>query len=314
MGGNELLRKGYSVMPSMLPTDIPELVHASDVVPVTEGWSSDCKFRVLLDDGASWMLRLSDARHRKRKRFEFECLRHAEQAGIPAPRPVAFGECDGGSRSYRLLTWVEGTDLRDVLDVASASGQRALGMKAGKLLKRLQGIPPLLPPRAWDRIFLDQVEKRKQGLAMTGIELPERDAFLTCIGRCRRALTERPMGFAHGDYHVGNLLVAPDGELAVIDFDRCRAADPWDDHKRVVWDVEASAAFASGRLDGYFGGEIPDEFWALLAAYCASNAIGSIAWALPFGAEEVAHHLRQARQLFESYDGMERIIPKWYSS
>ncbi|WP_337959666.1 phosphotransferase family protein [Paraeggerthella hongkongensis] len=145
------------------------------------------------------------------------------------------------------------------------------------------------------------------------MDLPERNAFLRCVERARPLLPSRPVGFCHGDYHVGNLLLGSDGELAVIDFDRSRTADPWDDHKRVVWDVEASPAFASGRIDGYFDGDVPDEFWALLAAYCASNAIGSIAWAVHFGEEQVEHHLRQTRDIFESYNEMEHVISKWYA-
>lgn len=296
-----------------IPIDITELTDAVEVVAVVEGWSNDRKFRVVSNDGAVWMLRLSDVKYRERKRRQYECLCRIMQADVFAPRPVAFGVCDGGAQVYMLITWVEGRDLYDVLATASAPKQRELGIKAGRLLKQLQVIASLPSSRSWEQAFLRQLEERKLSLEKTGIDLPERDAFLACIERGRHLLKRRSMDFAHGDYHVGNLLVTPDGELAVIDFDRCRIADPWDDHKRVVWDVEASPIFASGRLDGYFEGKIPDEFWDLLAVYCASNAIGSIAWAVPFGEDQIVHHLDQARELFEYYDGMERIIPKWYS-
>lgn len=298
---------------AILPS-IPEIIHATEIVPITKGWSSDLKYRVEFEDGTAWMLRLSDACFHKKKGFEYECLRRLERARIPAPQPVGFGTCNSGIQDYMLLGWVNGRDLRNALVTASVSDQYALGLKAGRLLKRLQGIAPIPAPKTWEQMFLDQLEKRKCALDQTGITLPARDAFLACADCSRDLLADRPLGFAHGDYHVGNLLVTPEGEVAAIDFDRCRTADPWDDHKRVVWDVETSSAFARGRLDGYFEGEIPNEFWQLLAAYCASNAIGSIPWAVPFGKDQVELHLRQAKELFEAYDGMERIVPRWYSS
>ena len=295
-----------------VPTDIPELSSSTNIVAIAEGWSADRKFRVLSNSGATWMLRLSDIRHREKKRFEYECLCKAEEMNLPTPRPVSFGECDDGAQNYLLLTWVEGVELREVLAKASRSKQYALGFKAGKLLRQLQDIPVPHLSKSWEQMFLGQLEERGQRLAETCIDLPERDAFLMHIEQYRHLLAERPLKFVHGDYHVGNLLVTSNGELASIDFDRCRVADPWDDHKRVVWDLEASTAFASGRLNGYFEDKIPEDFWALLAAYCASNAIGSIAWAVPFGDEQIEHHLHQARRLFESYKGMRRIVPEWY--
>ena len=65
-------------------------------------------------------------------------------------------------------------------------------------------------------------------------------------------------------------------------------------------------------VDGYFDGEIPEEFWRLLALYICSNTIGSLPWAIPFGEEEVRVMRRQAAAVLDWYDHMERIIPAWY--
>ena len=51
---------------STVPTDIPELSSSTNIVAITEGWSADRKFRVLSNSGATWMLRLSDIRHREK--------------------------------------------------------------------------------------------------------------------------------------------------------------------------------------------------------------------------------------------------------
>ncbi len=84
----------------------------------------------------------------------------------------------------------------------------------------------------------------------------------------------------------------------------------------IVWCAQASPAFASGMVDGYFGvpdgGTVPDDFWALLALYIASNTLSSLPWAIPFGDGEIATMMRQAEEVLAWYGGMERVIPTWY--
>ncbi|RNL45999.1 phosphotransferase family protein [Paraeggerthella hongkongensis] len=120
---------------------VPELADAIDIVLVNKGFSTDAKFRIVLGDGATYMLRVSDVGDYDKKLFQYNGLAHAVEAGIPAPRPISFGFCDGGMRCYMLLTWVEGEDLREALASAPVADQRSLGVKAGKLLKALHRIP-----------------------------------------------------------------------------------------------------------------------------------------------------------------------------
>jgi hypothetical protein len=56
------------------------------------------------------------------------------------------------------------------------------------------------------------------------------------------------------------------------------------------------------------------EFWCLLALYIANNTLGSIAWAIPFGQEEIDFMLRQARGIMDDYDNFTTVVPKWYRS
>ena len=102
------------------------------------------------------------------------------------------------------------------------------------------------------------------------------------------------------------------GALRIIDFDRYDFGDPWEEFNRIVWSAQASPAFASGIIDGYFDGSVPPEFWALLVLYIGSNTLSSVPWAIPFGEREINTMLNQAKHILEWYDGMKRIIPSWY--
>ena len=107
---------------------------------------------------------------------------------------------------------------------------------------------------------------------------------------------------------------AENNKLVIIDFDRFDFGDPWEEFNRIVWCAAASPAFASGRLDGYFGGEPPLAFFKLLALYIASNALSSIYWAPQFGQGELDTMLQQAQDILSWYDGMQNPVPSWYHS
>ena len=66
-------------------------------------------------------------------------------------------------------------------------------------------------------------------------------------------------------------------------------------------------------VNGYFDGDVPPEFWKLLALYISSNTLSSIPWAIPFGQGEVEVMLHQAGEVLSWYDCMRNPVPSWYS-
>lgn len=105
-----------------------------------------------------------------------------------------------------------------------------------------------------------------------------------------------------------------DGKIFIIDFDRYDFGDPWEEFNRIVWCAQAAPHFASGIVDGYFDGNVPEDFWRLLALYIGSNTMSSVPWAVAFGEKEVETMLRQAKEVLEWYDGMTLVVPKWYDT
>ena len=67
-------------------------------------------------------------------------------------------------------------------------------------------------------------------------------------------------------------------------------------------------------VDGYFDGNIPLDFWKLLALYICSNTLSSLPWAIPFGDKEIQVMRQQAAQVLQWYDGMQQVVPAWYQT
>ena len=138
------------------------------------------------------------------------------------------------------------------------------------------------------------------------------DSIITYIENNRHLLKNRPQCFQHGDYHIGNMMIA-DGELVIIDFDRYDFGDPWEEFNRIVWSAQCSPLFASGIVNGYFDHEVPMDFWKLLLLYISSNLLSSLPWAIPFGEMEMNTMIDQAKEVQYWYDNMNNLIPTWWN-
>ena len=110
------------------------------------------------------------------------------------------------------------------------------------------------------------------------------------------------------------MMIDTRGTLVILDFDRDDYGDPWEEFNRIVWCAQKSPAFASGMVDGYFGGTVPMEFWRLLALYICSNTLSSLPWAIPFGDEEFQIMRRQQADILSWYAQLQTVIPRWYRS
>ena len=194
-----------------------------------------------------------------------------------------------------------------------STAQYRYGLDAGRILAKIHTIPAPEDAPSWENRFNAKIDRK---IAMyENCELKYEhggEAFLGYLAQHRHLLSGRPQSYQHGDYHIGNMMIDRDGVLTIIDFDRDDFGDPWEEFNRIVWCAQAAPAFASGMVDGYFAGEVPMEFWKLLALYICSNTLSSLPWAIPFGEKEIQVMRNQAAQVLEWYDGMANVVPSWY--
>lgn len=279
--------------------------------PIDKGWSEDQKYCAVTVDGSKCLLRVSSIDRLERKCREYEKMGEVAQLGIPMCMPVEFGTCEEGA--YSIQSWIDGEDAEELVMSMDEEKQYCYGLDAGRILAKIHTVPAPVDVPNWETRFNAKIDRK---IAMyQNCELKYKnggDAFLNYLAENRHLLRGRPQSYQHGDYHIGNMMIDQDGALTIIDFDRDDFGDPWEEFNRIVWCAQAAPAFASGMVDGYFSGEVPMEFWKLLALYISSNTLSSLPWAISFGEGEIQVMRKQAAQVLEWYDGMKNVVPTWY--
>ncbi len=276
------------------------------------GWSTDRKYIAEAPSGVKLLVRVADISEYEQKRAEFAATTAVSHLGIIMSSPLDFGVCEGGKSVYSLHAWIEGEDAEKALPKLDDAGQYALGIKAGEILRKMHSLPASTS-QDWGTRFRRKAATKIKRYSECPLRFSGDDLMVRYIRENEYLLDGRPQCFQHGDYHVGNMIVTPDGELGIIDFNRFDHGDPWEEFNRIVWCANISPQFASGRIDGYFASQVPEAFFRLLALYIASNTLSSIYWAIPFGQIEVDTMMKQAADVLEFYYGMKNVVPKWYT-
>lgn len=293
-------------------SDIPSSATWRLVRPLTKGWSSDKKFYIETLENEKLLLRISDRATYEHKQGELAAMQKLFNAGVLMPRALDCGLCNDGQNVYILSAWLEGDDAEAVLPTLTAREQYQQGYAAGQKLRIIHSLPAPQTLAPWEERFKRKVERKIDNYRACEIQFSGSAEVINHLYANMSLLEGRPQSFQHGDFHVGNMIINEQRQLGIIDFDRSDYGDPWEEFNRITFCVEKSSPFASGRINGYFNDAVPDLFFKLLAFYVASNLLGAIPWAIPFGEKEVATSLRQAQRVLQWYDGFSTHIPSWY--
>ncbi|UAL50138.1 aminoglycoside phosphotransferase family protein [Metabacillus dongyingensis] len=292
--------------------DIKNYATFEKIKPINKGWSSDKKYYIETVTNEKMLLRIADISEYAKKKSEFEMMKRLAEYGVPMSQPVDFGMCDNCKSVYMLLIWCDGEDAEIVLPKMTETEQYVLGIKSGRILRKIHSIPAPKEQEEWGTLFNRKTDNKTKKYNGCGIKIDGDDKIIAYVEANRHLLDGRPQCFQHGDYHVGNMIISPEGELSIIDFNRIDYGDPWEEFNRIVWSAAVSPHFATGQLNGYFNGRPPVQFFTLLAFYISSNTLSSIYWAIPFGEDEVTVMKNQAKDVLTWFDGMNNPVPTWY--
>lgn len=282
------------------------------IEPILKGWSSDTKYYIETSGGKKLLLRIADISLYDQKKTEFELMKQVSVLGVPMSQPLDFGLYQNEENVYSLFTWCEGEDAETALPKLAESKQYELGVESGRMLKKIHSISAPKEQEDWSIRFNQKTSDKIERYNACGIRFDGDDNIINYIENNRYMLLDRPQCYHHGDYHVGNMIISPDNTLSIIDFNRSDFGDPWEEFNRIVWSATLSPHFATGQLDGYFGGKPPIEFFNLLAFYISSNTLSSIYWAITYGENQILTMKNQAKDILYWFDNMENTIPTWY--
>ena len=279
---------------------------------INKGWSSDEKYYVEDDRHQKFILRVSDVSFLEAKKEEFEILKKVFSLDIRMSEPLSFGVCEEDNKVYQLLKWVEGKPAEDFLPELSEESQYDLGVQAGKILKKMHSITAPKNLMAWEQKMDRKIKRRLTAYKESGFLIPHEDKLINFIKTNTGLLKDRPITFQHGDFHSGNLILTPDGDIAVLDFNRWSYGDPWEEFDRLTYfSRSVSIPFSIGQIDGYFGEKKPPEFFPLLAFYTAMITLFTVAWAASFGEEDVKNSLQRAEMILSDYSDFDSVYPAW---
>ena len=291
--------------------DIPNFDTFMKVEPIHKGWSGDKKYYVETKDGERLLLRISDISSYEEKQREFDIMIKMSAAKIKMSLPISFGVCENGKSVYQLLSWCDGTEAKEALYDLTEDEQYAFGQKAASVVKQMETIDYKPASEEWAKSYRERVERyielyRNCGYTFEGDDLivSYLQTHLSCIG-------ERPTALMHMDFQTDNMVISPDGELYTIDFQMCGVADPY--HVLTGAGVSAmySIPFAMGQIDGYFGKDVPQDFWEKYNHYMLSEMLYAFT---------VGVHMEEEREetlhMFDDEIGRIKnngsLIPVWY--
>lgn len=282
------------------------------VTKIQEGCSSDKKYYLETHDGLKYLLRISDSSEYHVKKDEYNKLKDIAAFDVPLSKPVDFGYCDDGKSVFTLLEWIEGTDVEKSIEGLSRTDRYILGVKAGNILKEIHKSIPNEIMDDWSTRYNSVIEPRLKAYKEEGIAFDGSEYILRYLEDNKYLLCNRFQCRHHGDYHIGNMILTNDNSLGIIDWstiDFSNIGDPWYEFNRI--DTRYTD-FASGQINGYFDGVIPNEFWKLFAYYISASAITSIVWAKYYSPESMDEIMKKNFDVLEWFNDMSNPVPKWY--
>ncbi|MGK0554098.1 aminoglycoside phosphotransferase family protein [Macrococcus capreoli] len=281
------------------------------IQPFHKGWSEDQKFIVKDIDNKHYLLRISPLEKLEEIQLQIKLVEACMAKGLSVQKLVNHGKLN--DTYYLLYEWIDGAEAKDLLPQLPEDKQYQLGLEAGRVLKSIHNIPCNDEWR-WRNFFLDKIERKMQLYADCPEKYDNDECLFKVFERYNHRLIDQPLVYHHGDYHVGNMVIDDKLKLWIIDFDRCSIGAPFEEFNRISWCVNTSEAFSRGRVDGYFDGEVPIEFWEVLTIYLSSNILSSLPWAVPFGKDQVQVMKDEYAVQYQQYDGFTKVIPNWYSN
>jgi len=277
---------------------------------IDKGWSPDKKFLVQNADEKKLLLRIADISELERKKAEYNALIKASALNSYSPQAYGFGLLEKENKVYYLVSWLEGDDAATIMTNMSENERYNLGIKSGKLLRRLHSLPAPDNAEPWHYRFQRKIDQRFDEYHMNKGQTKNGEIAIKYLSENSELLKNRPQTFNHGDFNTTNLIVSPNGEIGAIDFncfnDNCDYGDPLWEMICISYIEEVDPFYYTGMWNGYANGKPDENFFKMTAYYFAYDILSSL------GGTESFDNGNFDEKALKWYDNFNRIIPAWY--
>ncbi|MBM7554350.1 aminoglycoside phosphotransferase family protein [Thalassobacillus pellis] len=286
-----------------------------ELLPVNKGFSSNKKYKVKLQDGTCYFIKIGGIDSAEKKKEEFHFMERFIERGVAVPAPIEVYIIETHAKCVQVFSFIEGTDGEEKLPCLPETYQYEIGVEAGKALAKIHSISLDSPSHTWMDYRYGKYQRYLRALKEVKnipIDLNMVNSF---IMEHKHLLENRPLVFNHGDFHPSNLMVSDKGLEAVIDFERFDWEDPYHEfYKMALFSRNVSVPFSVGQIHGYFGGDPPEVFWNYYALYAAMVFSADIVWANRMTPALIEHSFHRLKTILRGHDNFRFYCPKWYSS
>lgn len=281
---------------------------------IDKGYSWETKYIMETADSKKYVIRVAPMKYREKKQEEYCLLKKYAELQLPISLPVCLKELQYQDSIASVLSYVEGSDLEEILPSLSEEEQYRLGREAGMILHKIHSIALDDENQVeFKKKLIDKKTRQLQKYLDSTLRQSDDENILK-YWHTHLDKIGNQMAYSHGDFHPGNLIYTPDHHIGVIDFNRSSKDDPYEEfYKLQMFVAEISIPYCVGEIDGYFGENVPEEFWKVNGFYVAHGILFSIVWAEPFGIDEVYKMIDRYQRAKKDYMDFQTDIPSWYT-
>lgn len=281
------------------------------VEKINKGFSGEDKYLVIDNNNQKYLLRIASIDSYDERKKQYDLLKKIEELNVNASKAICIGKLNE-DKMYTVLTYLNGIDAGEVIKDLPNKEAYELGYQTGIILAKLHTLKVDTSNEGkWIDKFKAKMARKYKALDECEIEIEGVNIVKDFIENNYHLLENRPLTFTHGDFHVNNLIV-DNNEIGVIDFEKNKISDPYDDLKPFVWNVFVSEYFQTGLVNGYFSNNIPSDFFPILKMYAAENFVSFLPWAVKVGGETLTNAYKINTSLMEWYDKFNLVVPTWY--
>lgn len=263
-------------------------------------------YAVTTEEGKSLLIRTD-----RISRFEEECRLAAftdrvfNEGGVYTSSPLEVGAFDDDTMVYSMYNFFSGDNLASRLPSFYVPEQLALGVEAGKQLKKLQTITPSDEDEVQPSEDMFVLLTR---LADKGVKYQGFAQAAEFLKKHHYIIEKRPVTALHGDFSANTLFLDSDLNVGMAPLQSAEWGDPINDLATLPDGY--SLPFIKGVYKGLFDGAPPKDFFELLAIYSTVKALRDIDNALT--EEDTAAAIVRAQKIAAEYDNYQSVIPSWY--